>query len=143
MCRVVEQTDHGIQRYEKEILGKGKKLLCPVINMARADLKKLFDTMIGEAVLHSTETLLADIHPSLSIKGKEVALLGFGAVNQATADALLRRKVDPSKIWVFDIDPEKMKLAKERGFQAGTREDALRHAQLLFSADGPDYDHAR
>jgi len=137
MCRVVEQTDHGIQRYEKEILGKGKKLLCPVINMARADLKKLFEApMIGEAVLHSTETLLADIHPSLSIKGKEVALLGFGAVNQATADALLRRKVDPSKIWVFDIDPEKMKLAKERGFQVGTREDALRHAQLLFSATG-------
>lgn len=137
MCRVVEQTDHGIQRLEQEILGKGKKLLCPVINMARSELKKLFEApMIGEAILHSTETLLADIHPSLSIKGKEVALLGFGAVNQATADALLRRKVDPSKIWVFDTDPEKMKLAKERGFQVGTRKDALLHAQLLFSATG-------
>ncbi|MFO0725690.1 MAG: hypothetical protein U1E65_18035 [Myxococcota bacterium] len=137
LCRVVEQTDHGIQRIEREILATGQPLLCPVINMARSALKKLFESpMIGEAVVHSTETLLKDIHPSLGFGKKEVAMLGFGAVNEATARALLRRKVDPKSIWVYDIDPAKMEWAKSLGFSIGTREQVLAHGELLFSATG-------
>jgi S-adenosylhomocysteine hydrolase len=137
MCRVVEQTDHGMQRIEQELLAKNIPLLCPVVDVARSDLKKKVESiLIGEAVAHSIDVALHEIHPKLKPTFKEAAMLGFGAVNTAVVDALLRRGFQKKDIWVWDKNPEKMKAAEEAGFSVGTREDVLRHGCLTVSATG-------
>lgn len=138
-CRVIEQTEHGILRIEKEILKRGIKLLCPVISMARCDLKKKIESLlIGEAVMHSTELTLDEIHPAIRPKpaDTEVALIGFGAVNQGTLQALLRRGYRAENIWVWDENPDQRLLAASLGLQTGNRDDVLKHGTLTISATG-------
>lgn len=142
LCRVVEQTEHGLQRIEREI--GAENLKCPVINMARSWLKKLFESpIIGEAVMHSVETSLREIHPELGYAKREAALLGFGAVNQAVAKAMERRGFSPSAIWVWDPDPAQRALALQRGYrvpdpedQEAARREVLRHGFLTVTATG-------
>ena len=133
LCVAVEQTDHGIQVIE-ELQRKGIELKCPVVSVARSWAKKDYESpMIGESVVHGTETALADLHPDLKIQPKEAAVIGYGAVGKATADALRRRGY---KVFVHDIDPEKMKQAKADGCVPGPRDNTLAHGHLLFSATG-------
>lgn len=142
LCRVVEQTDHGIQRIEREI--GVENLKCPVINMARSWLKKLFESpIIGEAVMHSVDASLREIHPELAPARKEAALLGFGAVNQAVTKAMERRGFRPSDIWVWDPDPAQRALALQRGYsvpatedEAQARREVLSHGHLTITATG-------
>lgn len=142
LCRVVEQTDHGLQRIEREIGLDALK--CPVVNVARSWLKKLFESpVIGEAVMHSVDAALREIHPKLDYARKEGALLGFGAVNQAVAKAMERRDFKPENIWVWDPDPEKRALALQRGYrvpdtedEAAARLEVLHHGYLTITATG-------
>ncbi len=141
-CRIVEQTDHGIQRIEREI--GVENLKCSVINVARSWLKKVFESpIIGEAVMHSIDTLLAEVHPKLGYVRKEAAMLGFGAVNQAVAKAMERRGFAPKDIWVWDRDPARRAEALRLGYRVSEKEneaearlEVLAHGYLTVTATG-------
>lgn len=137
MCRAVEQTAHGIKRIKEHILDRGEPLLVPVVDAARSELKRKYESpMIGEAVVSSAERALAAAHPALQPRTKEAAIAGFGHVGPATAEALVRRGFKREDIWVYDADPAKLAKARELGFSTGTREEVLRHGSWYFSATG-------
>lgn len=128
LCVGVEQTDRGIQILEKI------ELRCPVINMARSEAKKRFESpAIGEIVIHSALAQLLQANPSLQLQEKQATVIGYGAVGRASADALRRRGF---LVRVFDIDPAKMKQAEDDGCEAVPRDEALKQAHLLVSATG-------
>ena len=133
LCVAVEQTDHGIQVIE-EMKAQGIELKCPVVSMARSEAKKVAEApMIGESVAFSIDAALLDVHPDLKIEPKEAAVIGYGAVGKATADSLRDRGY---KVFVYDIDPDKMAQAEAEGCTIGERNDVLAHGHLLVSATG-------
>jgi len=133
LCVAVEQTDRGVQVIE-EMKAHGVELLCPVVNVARSEAKKRSEApMIGESVVHSTFNALKEMNPGIEIRPKEAAVVGYGAVGKATADALRRRGFT---VFVYDIDPHKMAQAQRDGCTPGPREETLKHAQLLYSCTG-------
>jgi S-adenosylhomocysteine hydrolase len=113
----VEQTERGrsVQRELHANLGIEMKL--PVVNMAGSSLKKTYESpAIGEAVAFQIEHDLWEAHPNLSITPKEATILGFGAVGSATAARLRARGYT---VFVYDIDPAKMKAAADAGYDVG------------------------
>jgi S-adenosylhomocysteine hydrolase len=137
LCHIAEQTEHGIIQIKEQLLAKGIDLLCPVVNCAQSRLKKVFESpMIGESVVSSIENGLKELNPELKIGPPDTAIVGFGAVNQQVVKALLRRGTNPKDIWVYDIDPAKMELAKAWGLSTGTRPEVYEHGQLFISATG-------
>ncbi len=126
LCVGVEHTDRGIQLLE------GYELKCPVINVARSEAKKRYESpMIGESVVASIEGSLVDL--GISITPKEATVLGYGAVGLNVAKSLQRRGYT---VHVYDTDPAKMAEAKKDGMVTGTREEMLSHGHLLVGATG-------
>ncbi|MBI2377013.1 MAG: hypothetical protein HYV07_23635 [Deltaproteobacteria bacterium] len=133
LCVGVEQTDRGIQVIE-EMAKAGTPLGCPVVNMARSDVKKRLEApMIGEAVVTNAERELSRVSPKISIEPKVATVVGFGAIGQATAQALLRRGFE---VYVTDRDPSAAARASKLGCQFVERAQALSKAQVLFSCTG-------
>lgn len=126
LCVGVEHTDRGIQLLE------GIELQCPVINVARSDAKKRYESpMIGESVVASIDGMLKSIN--VTIEPREATVLGYGAVGQNVAQSLVRRGF---KVHVYDNDPAKMAKAAADGMTTGSREEMLAHAHLLVGATG-------
>lgn len=126
LCVGIEHTDRGIQLLE------GHELKCPVINVARSEAKKRFESpMIGESVVASVDGSLADLN--ISIDPKEATVLGYGAVGMNVARSLQRRDYT---VHVYDIDPAKMEEARKDGMVTGSREEMLNHGHLLIGATG-------
>jgi S-adenosylhomocysteine hydrolase len=133
LCVCVEQTDRGVQVID-EMQSHGVQLQCPVVNVARSQAKKQSEApMIGESVVHATMSALQQMHPGIRIEPKEAAVVGYGAVGKATADALRLRGFT---VYVYDIDPQKMEQAKKDGCTPGPREETLKHAHVLYSCTG-------
>lgn len=133
LCVAVEQTDRGIQVIEK-MQAEGIELRIPVVNMARSWAKKDFEgPVIGESVAFHTEHELALVHPELKVEPKIACIIGYGAVGQATADALSRRGY---QVVVYDKDPAAMERARADGHEALPREQALAKAHMLVGATG-------
>lgn len=126
LCVGVEHTDRGIQLLE------GIELKCPVINVARSEAKKRYESpMIGESVVAAIDGMLKSIN--VTIEPREATILGYGAVGQNVAQSLVRRGF---KVHVYDTDPTKMAKAKADGMTTGTREEMLAHGHLLVGATG-------
>lgn len=126
LCVGVEHTDRGIQLLE------GYELKCPVINVARSEAKKRFESpMIGESVVASVDGSLKDLN--ISINPKEATVLGYGAVGMNVAKSLQRRGYT---VHVYDVDAAKMADAKRDGMVTGSREEMLKHGHLVIGATG-------
>ncbi|MBL8956091.1 MAG: hypothetical protein JNK82_35285 [Myxococcaceae bacterium] len=130
LCTGFEQTARGIQVLE-QMQRDGVELKCPVVNMARSQLKA--DTeipLIGENVVFDALNYLDALklpHP------KQATVLGYGPVGQETAAALLRRGIE---VAIFDPDPERQKLAREHGCRALGRDEAIGFGELVIGATG-------
>ena len=85
LCTIVEQTTNGLQNMA------GTTLLAPAVSVASSQLKREVEgPIIGEDVAAATLDLLADLDPRL-IQGKNVGIVGYGAVGTATAKAFAER----------------------------------------------------
>lgn len=158
LCVAVEQTDRGVQiadeseaRYQQERgvfeqtgvwpkPRKGYRLRCPVMNMARSEAKKVWESpMIGESCVFNLEAQLDAMHPALremlfqDPAHKQACVIGYGAVGKAVADRLRARGFD---VFVFDKDADKMAQAAADGCQAVARDEALRHGHLTYGCTG-------
>ena len=85
LCTIVEQTTNGLQNMA------GTTLLAPAVSVASSQLKREVEgPIIGEDVAAATLDLLGDLDPRL-IQGKNVGIVGYGAVGTATAKAFAER----------------------------------------------------
>lgn len=137
LCVCVEQTTRGIQVLE-EMQRAGVEILCPVVNMAQSELKRVIESpLIAESVAWHTERYLTSLdldhlRPTPT-EPKTAVVVGFGATGSALAEALARRGYH---VVVTDKDPAKLEAARAAGFDACARVDAFRQADLLFGATG-------
>lgn len=137
LCVAVEQTTRGIQVLE-EMQRAGKKILCPVVNMAQSELKRVVESpLIAESVAWHTDRYLeslglSELRPTPT-NPKTAVVVGFGATGSALALALQRRGYH---VVVTDRDPTKLEAARAAGFAACARADALKQADLLLGATG-------
>ena len=128
LCVALEHTDRGIQLLEDI------ELKCPVINVARCEAKKLYESpMIGESIVSSIEKTLAELKFEEADMPKEACVLGYGAVGKNVAASLRRRGFD---VFVFDPDSEKREQAQADGMNVGHRDEMLAHGHLLIGASG-------
>lgn len=112
----VEQTERGALNCE-QMEKNGLPLKLNPTNMPRSWLKKLIEgPAIGECVAWHIERMLFEANPDLKIEPKVAAVVGYGAVGQATAAALKKRGF---QVEVFDTDPKMMQRALKDGFGVG------------------------
>jgi len=126
---VVEDTENGVQRYERQIR-KGS-LACPVMSVARSPLKETEDYLVGQAVIHSAEHVIRLGGQVLG--GKAAIVFGFGKVGRSIATNLRTRGVD---VRVIDTDPIRQVQALSLGFSTITKEAALATCDLIVGATG-------
>ena len=127
---VVEDTENGQQRYE-QLLAKGQELPCPVISVARSDLKSAEDHLVGEAVVFSLEALMRSAREIL--QARRAVVIGYGKVGRSAANLMSRRNITTS---VVEHNPVRAVEALSHGFEVLDRTEALRRADLLVCATG-------
>ncbi|CAN5423246.1 adenosylhomocysteinase [soil metagenome] len=124
---VIEDTEAGYLQYERV----GDNLPCPVISVARSELKTTEDFLVGASCLYSTEKLLRET--GFLIEGKRSLVLGFGKIGRGLSHALLRRHCP---VLVYDIDPIRRINALSEGFKTPDKEQALCQTEIIFGATG-------
>ena len=123
---VIEDTENGIQRYEKI-----KDLPCPVLSVARSPLKRPEDTLIAYSTVYAAERILRENNEIIS--GKNATVLGYGKIGSVIAEDLSRRQ---ARVKVYDSDPMKMVRALSEGYNIKGRENSLKTADLIFAVTG-------
>lgn len=123
---VVEDTENGLQRYEKI------DSLCPVFSVARSPLKYPEDYLVGQSVAFSTEMLIrnrGDIIP-----GSEALVIGYGKLGNSISHMLSARNM---RVTIFDHDPIKMTHARASGFRVvEDKRSGLSSANVIIGATG-------
>lgn len=133
---IIEDTEAGHREYAKI----KDDLPCPVISVARSELKETEDFLVGASCLYSTEKLLRGC--GLPIEGKRALVLGFGKIGRGMAHSLLRHHCPVS---VYDISPIRRISALSEGFHTPSRENAFAEAEIIygttaaFSIKGEDF----
>jgi S-adenosylhomocysteine hydrolase len=131
LFRAVEQTTRGITEITT-LEATGGKLGFPVVDVARAALKKHESTKIGAQIAGEIEKLLGGVGLD-EIRGRAVTVMGYGMIGVGTAAALAERG---AKVTVWDVDPAKRAEAAARFDVPATREEALRGKSLVVGATG-------
>jgi adenosylhomocysteinase len=130
----VEQTTKGLRRDEEieESYKKiNKKLLFPILNVAKSDFKEEYESpLVGRAVISSIQRLLSNE----SFFGEKALVIGFGAVGREVANAL---KTLGMIVKVSDKKPEPIVAAKVRGFEtAVTPRELVKDVKLIIGTTG-------
>lgn len=158
LCVCVEQTDRGLQiiddakrvyaeeRAVFEATGRwpsprrGFELACPVVDMARSDAKKTWESpMIGESCVFNLEHELRGANAALFAKifedpeRKTACVIGYGAVGKAVADRLRARGFE---VFVHDRDLAAMARAEADGCVPAPREDAIARGHVFYGCTG-------
>jgi adenosylhomocysteinase len=123
---IVEDTENGHRQYEQL-----KSLPCPVVSIARSDLKKAEDSLIGNACLFSTEKIIRET--GYIIEGRRALVLGFGKIGRGLAQALARRNCH---VDVNDSNPIKLTEAISEGFYIPEKTESLKNADIIFGTTG-------
>lgn len=130
LCVAVEQTTRGLQVMD-DMARRGIDLLCPVVDMASADLKRRFESpLIAESIAWHVERSIEELALT---PPKTVVVAGFGATGAAVAEAWRRRGV---RVVVTDVDPAKIQAAKDAGYEAGPRDEVLPQAEVFIGCTG-------
>lgn len=132
MIGLVEDTENGHQKYEHFLANQPQHVFpCAVVSVARSDLKKPEDYLVGQAIVFSAEAQLREQGTILT--GKYAAVFGYGKIGCSIAQNLQCKSVH---VEVVEIDPIRQVLARAHGFHTGTPESILPKADLLFCATG-------
>jgi hypothetical protein len=133
--KFVEQTQRGANAVRES----GVK--APVVNVAESDAKKTWESpSIGHSVFLETKKTLDRLAAQGATIGKQLTVIGFGAVGSQCARAFnALPEAERPKIYVYDPDPVKQQAARDAGFTVcATKEEALQHASICISATGRD-----
>ncbi len=128
--KIVEQTTRGITAAEQ------RELRTAVVNVARSRSKQLEGSFIGRAVAGKLVQGLRRVGQE-DLRGKRVALVGYGTIGVAIARELRRLG---ATVTVVDSSPEKLAAARRASFKVAASEDgraaALAGADVVVGATG-------
>jgi adenosylhomocysteinase len=129
---VLEGTENGAAVYERHYKELGRAPSAPILSVARSSLKLPEDFLVGAGIVFSIEAILRE-HGQV-LQTRTAAVIGFGRVGRAVAEALRVRGV-PTVI--YDVDPIACAEASVRGYPVYARlEDAVAFGTLVVSATG-------
>ena len=119
----VEDTKNGLWRYQ--VADKKAPLAVPVLSMADTALKRVEDSLIGDACVYSLEKVMRS-QLACIIDGVRCGIVGWGNIGKSAAAAFKGRN---AIVAVYDINPIVNMLAFGRGYYP------LPLAQLLSESD--------
>lgn len=122
---IIEDTEAGHKRY----LAVEQSLACPVVSVARSELKVAEDFLIGDSCLRASLYLINK--NNFNYLNKKALVMGFGKIGRATAYAA---KKFGFSVCVYDIDPIKELMAYSEGFEVGKRECLIAESDYIFGA---------
>jgi adenosylhomocysteinase len=127
---IVEDTENGHVKYERSIAEHANPF--PVASVARSDLKRPENFLIGQSLVFSVEAIFRQRDELLH--GRRACVIGYGNIGRSVAQHLHMRHVNVS---VFDNDPIKLVEAFTHGFYTpATLKEALAEADVVFCVTG-------
>lgn len=128
----VEQTRRGA-RIAHELADRGE-LKCAVVNVAESWAKLERESpMIGQSVVAEVTRKLDRLERAGVPKPEEATVVGYGAVGQAVAKALMERGVT---VHVYDRDPSRLRDLPAGMVGHSNKAEALMHGGVTVSCVG-------
>lgn len=126
----VEDTKNGLWAYQDAEKQGG--LGVPVISMANTALKRVEDSLIGDACVYSLEKVLRTQMASI-LDGVRCGVVGWGNIGKSCATAFEGRNAVVS---VYDINPVVNMLAYGRGFFPMPLKQLLAESDIVMGCSG-------
>ena len=123
---VVEDTENGHQKYESI-----KDLKVPVISVARSVLKENEDSLVGQSIVFSTDSLIREQNRLLSFM--KCGVLGYGKIGKSISLNLQKMTIKPM---VYDIIASKRVQSINENNHSPEKEFILENADIIFCATG-------
>lgn len=123
---VVEDTENGLQKYEKEAVNN-----VPVVSVARSPLKDYEDQLVGNGVAHAVETLLRELNTLITYKS--CGIIGYGKVGRGIFQYLQQRGI---RAYVCETDPIRAIQASCDGAEVSSIDKLLSESNIVFCATG-------
>lgn len=123
---VVEDTENGHQKYEKNLSGKYN-----MISVARSPLKDFEDQLVGHSVAHATETVLRQINTIITYRN--CGIIGYGKIGKGIAEYLQQRGIKPR---VSEINAMRAIQASCDGAIVCSTDELLKKSDVIFCATG-------
>lgn len=126
----VEDTKNGLWRYQAAEEAGTLKL--PVLSMADTALKRVEDSLIGDACVYSLEKVLRTQLASI-LDGIRCGVVGWGNIGKSCATAFKGRNAVVS---IYDINPVVNMLAYGRGFYPMPLAQLLSESDIVMGCSG-------
>lgn len=126
----VEDTKNGLWAYQTAQQRGG--LGVPVLSMADTALKRVEDSLIGDACVYSLEKVLRTQLASI-LDGVRCGVVGWGNIGKSCATAFEGRNAVVS---VYDINPVVNMLAYGRGFYPMPLKQLLQESSVVMGCSG-------
>ena len=125
---IVEDTENGLQKY----LEREKRSHYPVISVARSELKKNEDELVGESVVCATDSVLR--LQNILIDYMQCGIIGYGKVGAGIAKELQKKNIVPN---VCEINATRLLDASRSGCRAmGSTHELISTSEVIFCATG-------
>jgi len=126
----VEDTKNGLWRYQAA--AAKKPLGVPVLSMADSALKRVEDSLIGDACVYSLEKVMRSQLASI-IDGLRCGVVGWGNIGKSAAAAFKGRN---AIVGIYDINPVVNMLAFGRGFYPLPLSQLLSESDIIMGCSG-------
>ena len=126
----VEDTKNGLWRYQKA--EKEGKLYAPVLSMADTALKRVEDSLIGDACVYSLEKVMRTQLSSI-LDGIRCGVIGWGNIGKSCATAFEGRN---AVVAIYDINPVVNMLGFGRGFYPMPLAQLLQESDIIMGCSG-------
>lgn len=124
---IIEDTENGLKKY----MSVEDKLRYPVISVARSTLKENEDKLVGESIVHATDTILRTENRIIDYMACTV--VGYGKIGSGIAGKLKRLGIKPV---VLEKNPQRLVRALNDNCIARPLEEALHTSEVVFCATG-------
>ncbi|KKI62977.1 NAD(P)-dependent oxidoreductase [Staphylococcus cohnii] len=131
---IIENTENGLQKYEKEIKNLKENNLVqnvPVCTVARSILKIEEDFLVGNEVAIKSEVFLSEFGTNLI--GKKVLVIGFGKIGSSLSQSLKHRG---AIVYVLDKQAVRQAFAISQGYLYDDFDNLLNNLDIIYIANG-------
>ncbi|OLF30398.1 NAD(P)-dependent oxidoreductase [Staphylococcus sp. 47.1] len=131
---IIEDTENGLQKYEKEIKNLKENNLVqnvPVCTVARSILKIEEDFLVGNEVAIKSEVFLSEFGTNLI--GKKVLVIGFGKIGSSLSQSLKHRG---AIVYVLDKQAVRQAFAISQGYLYDDFDNLLNNLDIIYIANG-------
>jgi adenosylhomocysteinase len=126
----VEDTKNGLWRYQAA--ARKNPLRVPVLSMADTALKRVEDSLIGDACVYSLEKVMRSQLSSI-LDGLRSGIVGWGNIGKSSAASFKGRN---AIVAVYDINPVVNMLAFGRGYYPLTLAQLLSESDIVMGCAG-------